>query len=543
MTSKRWLFVALLLLAALRLVFVSTIELAPDESYYYQWSLHPDICYFSKGPGVAAAIWLGTHLLGPTETGVRLMAPLLSLGTSLLMFLLARRLYSESVALWTVIAINMMPIQHVGSVVMTIDPPSIFFWAAGLYTFWRALESSEPAAIASENVASQAIRETLSWNPWWPATGLMLGLGFLCKWTNLMQLVSILLLLGSTQKLRPQLRKLGFWSMLLIFGVFLLPPLLWNAEHQWITLAHLTQRGGLNEPFRIHPAEPFAFLGAHAGVYSPLLFVAMFVSAWRAVHLRNSDLKSRFLLAFTLPLFGLYFLLSFKKAGEPNWTGPAFISAAILAAADWLPRAEQSLKIRRFLGAGLAFGLLLSVLILNVDILREAGFPLPAKLDPSKRLRGWHTMADAAEQTRSDLEKSLDTSLFLIANRREVASGIGFYLQNKRLEASDHPPVYTPESQVIEDQYSLWPRYDTIVPYAPGQKPTDALYTEENGFNPFVGRNALFLSDTDESVAPPAITGAFQKTELVKSFDIIRYNRTFRTLHIYLCTNYHGRSL
>ena len=89
-------------------------ELAPDESYYYLWSQHPDVCYFSKGPGVAAAIRIGTDLLGASERGVRLLSPLLSLATSLLMFLLARRLFSEQVAVWTALAMNFLPILQVG---------------------------------------------------------------------------------------------------------------------------------------------------------------------------------------------------------------------------------------------------------------------------------------------------------------------------------------------------------------------------------------------------------------------------------------------
>ena len=81
MTSKRWIFFALGLLTLLRSWLTSSIELAPDEAYYYQWSLRPDLCYFSKGPGVAAAIRLGTMLLGTSEAGVRFLSPLWGLAS------------------------------------------------------------------------------------------------------------------------------------------------------------------------------------------------------------------------------------------------------------------------------------------------------------------------------------------------------------------------------------------------------------------------------------------------------------------------------
>ena len=67
---------------------------------------------------------------------------------------------------------------------MTIDPLSIFFWVAAMFTFWLALERSPH----------------FSW--WWPLTGLLIGLGFLCKYTNALELVSVLLVLALVPRLR-----------------------------------------------------------------------------------------------------------------------------------------------------------------------------------------------------------------------------------------------------------------------------------------------------------------------------------------------------
>ena len=61
----------LIILTGIRWWFAANIELSPDESYYYLWAQHPDISYYSKGPGVALAILAGTSLFGPTEFGVR----------------------------------------------------------------------------------------------------------------------------------------------------------------------------------------------------------------------------------------------------------------------------------------------------------------------------------------------------------------------------------------------------------------------------------------------------------------------------------------
>jgi hypothetical protein len=534
MTSKRWIFFALGLLTLLRLWLTTSIELAPDEAYYYQWSLRPDVCYFSKGPGVAAAIRLGTLLLGPTEAGVRLLSPFLSLGTSILVYLFTRRLLSERAALWAIVVCNLTPILNVGSVVMTIDPLSIFFWTAGLYSFWLALEHS---GIREEGEPGAG------WSIWWPFTVLLIGLGFLCKWTNGMQLVSIVALLLSGPRLRRHFKQPGFWMLLLVFLVFTIPPLAWNAQHLWITFSHVGNRGGLHSTFQFRPGETLGFLGAHAGVYSPILFLAMLGTLAKELPRARDHFKPRFLLAFTLPLFGMYLVLSLNKAGEANWTAPAMISLLVLAAGDWTERAREAVWKRRTLGIGLGLGVLLSVAVLNVDLFRHAGVPFPYRRDPSKKLRGWRSVTEIVEKARATSEKELGAPVFLIANGRALAAEIAFYLKDPRQEGPKHPPVYTPESQSIEDQYSLWPRYDELIPLKPGQRHPDSQFTEEGGVNPFHGRTALFISDGAGETPPGAITGGFEKTELIACVDLEHFGLMLRQVRIFRCSNYRGRSL
>src|SRR4051812_9787044 len=132
MSATRLTYLFLAALCGLRLLLIGCVELSPDATYYTMWSQYMDVSYYSKGPGVAATIWVGTHLFGTTEFGVRFFSPLLALGTSLLMFHFARRLYGESVAVWATLLMQVIPIYTVGGVLMTIDPLSMFFWMAAL---------------------------------------------------------------------------------------------------------------------------------------------------------------------------------------------------------------------------------------------------------------------------------------------------------------------------------------------------------------------------------------------------------------------------
>src|SRR5712691_8655623 len=109
-------------------------------------------------------------------------------------------------------------------------------------------------------------------------------------------------------------------------------------------------------------------------------------------------------------------------------------------------------------------------------------------------MRGWKSATSAVEKTRNSLEAKFGEKLFLIADARDRASEISFYLRDKRAEAPGHPPVYIPESQDMVNQFSFWPRYDEFVEPKPGAARLESeVYTEESGVNLFVGRNALFI--------------------------------------------------
>ena len=451
----------LLLLTGLRLAYIGRVELSPDEAYYQMWSERLDWAYYSKGPGVALAIRLGTMLFGNTEFGVRFFSPVLALGTSLVLLAFARRLYGDAVAVWTVLMLSLTPIFQAGSLLMTIDPLSVFFWSLGMFTAWLALERRRVRL------------------PYWLATGVCVGLGFLSKYTNAMELLCIALAMASTPRWRRELRRPGFYLMLGVAVVISSPPVFWNARHAWITLNHLHDRGRLGTAFNQPFKEFFGFLSAHLGVYSPLLFIGLVVAifwGWRAAFPRRAAPgalepaaeKARFLLAFSLPLIVMYTLLAFKTAGEPNWTAPGFVSLSVLAVALWHARAQTSRATAAYCVVALAVALILSALVVDTDLPRRVGIPWSYAKDPTSRLLGWRSTAQSVADFRRDEEHDLGNPVFLIANRYQLAAELNFYLPTRPVQSADAPPVYMPESQNLDTQFSFWPGYDTIpAPPAP----------------------------------------------------------------------------
>ena len=517
-TRAVWFFI--LALTAIRLSLLATTDLEFDEAHYWMWSERLAPAYFSKGPAIAFVMRASTAVFGVNEFGVRFFSPLLAAGTSVLLFYFARRLFNATTASWAVVALNVTPIFNIGAFLMTIDALSVFFWLATMFTFWLALEKSP----------------RFSW--YWPFTGLLIGLGFLSKYTNAFELASIVLVLALAPRLRQEFKRPGLYSLIALFAVCTVPPIVWNAQHAWITLVHLRSRGNLEHGFGFHPVEVLSFLGQHFLAYSPFLFLALawgVIASWRRA---NQQFKVLFLMWFGLPVFLFYLLLSVNKSAAPNWDGLAFLGFGLLAVYFWWERLEASVTLRLGAVVAILVGLIMSVIALDTDVVRSAGYNLE-RPDPSDRMRGWKSATSALEEMRNDLETKLGEKLFLIADARDRASEISFYLRDKRVEGPGHPPVYIPESQDMVNQFSFWPRYDEFVEIKPGTpQPEGEVYTEENGINLFMGRDALFIRNGEKDRVPHSIQAAFQSIEPVGTIEVSRYGKIIRTWQVFLCRNY-----
>src|SRR5262245_12554132 len=204
-TRAVWLFVAAL--TAIRFSLLASTDLSFDEAHYWMWSERLAPAYFSKGPGIAFVIRASTAVFGANEFGVRFFSPVLAAATSLLLFYFARRLFGATAGLWAVIALNATPIFNIGAVVMTIDALSIFFWIAAMFTFWLAVEKSP----------------RLSW--YWPLTGLLIGLGFLCKYTNAFGLISVLAVFELVLRLRREFKRTGVFLLFRLLVLFMITSL------------------------------------------------------------------------------------------------------------------------------------------------------------------------------------------------------------------------------------------------------------------------------------------------------------------------------
>ncbi len=432
----RWAAVILFLGTIFRLWYSSHLELVGDEAYYWLWSRHPDLCYLDKGPVIAWFISAGTALFGQTVFGIRFFATLLALGTGVGIFFLARQLFSDRVAFWSVLLATVTPLFAVGATLMTIDTVYIFFWTIAALTFWYAKDQTRLG--------------------WWLLTGALVGLSMLSKYTGAIELLSFLGFCAWHVPSRQHFRRATLPAMLLVVALFLIPVFIWNWQHGFPTSHFLVHRGALDERVRLRPFEVLSFLGQQAGVISPVVFLGLLAAVCWPGLARTPRVQTGYLLALFLPLFLVYLVLSFQKASQANWAAAAYVSGLILVASKWCEAVRIFPWARWVVSVGLA------VAFLETALLHEtAWLHLPGRLDPLDRARGSRDLA--AQVTALQINSG---ARVVIANKYMTAALLSFYLPGQ-------PDTFMPVSSPPFNQLVLWPTYRQKYPS------DDAIYVSD----------------------------------------------------------------
>jgi hypothetical protein len=210
---------------------------------------------------------------------------------------------------------------------------------------------------------------------------------------------------------------------------------------------------------------------------------------------------------------------------------------SLLAVAWWLDVPPQNRILRIAAVVAVVIAGVSSLLAFDTDVLRIAGINLFYSSDPWASLDGWKTGAAEIERFRSEFEHKLGEPVFLIGNRYQTAAIVSFYLRDPRVEDPGHPPIYIPESQNIENEFSFWPRYDEFVEPA-DKSAINSLFSEQAGVNPFINRTALYITDSPDETPPQNLQNSFTRWELVDQFQVNRRHEPVHQFRIFACYQY-----
>ncbi len=513
--SKHALVVLLAVITAFRLWYIHQefLDLAPDEAHYWEWSRVPALSYYSKGPMVAYIIYISTALIGNTPLGVRLGAVVLAAGTTLIIYRLAQELFvNRQIALGVALLPHLIPLFAAGALIMTIDSPFVFFWSWSLYWIYTAITRAE------------------RWR--WSLMGVTFGLGILSKYTMLFFLPSVLVYLLLSPQDRQWLRRSDLYYGFGIGMLFFLPIILWNAQHDWVSLKHLFGQvevhHGLNLHFSWQLLQTLGeFVGGQAGVISPLLFLLVLYSMGRTgyVALKHRERSALFLSAFFFPIFCTYLLLSLRQKVQANWPVAAYIPALIATAGVFSPlfrppgvgepysfvlRVEKE-RNRRKWSIVVCIALALSGVLTGLghfpQIPAWAGFTILPKMDPTTRLRGWKSLGAWVGQWRAEWsERPLP---FVVTDSYQVASELAFYTPGQ-------PRTYCLNLGRRQNQYDIWGGLENL-------KGQEAFFVHGNGPHP-----------------PPKLFALFQTCHLLSSLPIYYKEREIKRFFLFHCTHFTG---
>jgi hypothetical protein len=399
-------------------------ELSGDEALYWQCSRYMDWGYVTKGPGVAFCIWCTRIVLGNTELGVRASAIILSFGSSLVLYLLGRRLYNPKVGAFSAVMFQVTPIFAFYSIGMTIDPPFIFMWLLSLLLMHWAWKTASPLA--------------------WVSLGLAVGVGILCKYTMALFFLSALFLLMSSPARRQLLTPWPYLALALCLAVTS-PLILWNSHHGWVNFLHNIGQTQMSKGLRILPEQFFSFIGSQLGIVTPILLVMM---VWSLFKLRRQDPLSFW---FSIPLLFLFLIKSLQGKVQANWALCCYLTGLISFSAYFLaPFSTLNIRRRRLTIAAIAVAVCCTI-FLHVACL----IPFPSDLDPFKKVRCGSVQL-GHEVAR--LAQNLKPQRFIFSNKYMTASLLAFYVDGQ-------PATYCVNLDRRINNYDVWPTFHNLLHY------------------------------------------------------------------------------
>jgi len=269
-------------------------ELLDDEAYYWVYSKFLDWGYFDHPPMVALLIKMGYSIF-QNELGVRLIFLVLNV---LSLLLIERLIGKKGSLLFYAIALSMAVLQLTGFVAVP-DTPLIFFTALFFVAYRKFLEQTSLLNTFLLGVVAAAL-----------------------LYSKYHAVLIVLFVLLSNPKL---FRYYQTYLAGVIAFLLFIPHLLWQYQHDWISLRYHLLESNVN-PYKV--SFTLEYIGGQILLAGPLAGIILLPAAfsYRGKNVFERGLK------FTLVGIYVFFLLSsFRGKVEGNWTSPAIIPLIVLS--------------------------------------------------------------------------------------------------------------------------------------------------------------------------------------------------------------------
>jgi membrane-associated phospholipid phosphatase len=396
-----WLVVAVAALTVARLIALkfSVVDLFPDEARYWSWSRKPAFGYSSKPPAIAWIIAHVGHICGNSEACLRAPAPLLYAATAIVAYFIAEHLYGERSAFWTGLCVVFATGVVYSARIISTDVALVFFWAIALLAYVKTLD-----------------RPGLTWSA---VLGFALGFGLLAKYAMIYFLFGMVGASWIDSSARALWRRRELWFALGIAFLAMVPNLIWNATHDFVTFRY-TWGNIVGAGMGLHPFAALSFLGSQFAVSTPILFAVflLLLTRPRRFELKRAD---RVMISFALPPLALVGVTALITSAQANWAAPAAIAIIIVATA-FLVRYGHWRLLQACIGIGLGLQLVLAAGDVFAD---RISLPFSPKPDVYHRTMGWKALSALVRQAAA--ENGVQT---IATDESDAFASLSYYLRD-----------------------------------------------------------------------------------------------------------------
>lgn len=300
----------LLLIAAtavIRLVFAASLGLGVDETYTVATSRKLQMGYFDHPPLAWWLTWAVRAVTGSEHPFlVRLPFVAAFALTTWFVYALTRLLYGLQAGFWAAAAAHIAPVIGWTSGTWVLpDGPLYAALTGGAYAIARVLFVSRERAA------------------WWLIAGLAGGFALLSKLHGIFLFAGALAFLLTSPRYRHWLATPWPYAGSLLALAMLGPTLVWNAQHDWISVTFQAQRG---EAKQFNIGAFLALLGGQMVFLLPLMWIALVVVWGKAI--RQGPASARDWLVVCLasgPIVAFSVMGLWANRVLPHWAAPGFL--------------------------------------------------------------------------------------------------------------------------------------------------------------------------------------------------------------------------
>lgn len=412
-------------------IFRSGIGLGPDEAQYWLWSRHLDFGYYSKPPGIALEIFLGTQLFGDTVLGVRFGALVIGSLLPIAVYVLAGCCgLKPTTAFWAGVVMAICPAGVLGSFLATTDAGYVLLWTVACA------------------IVAQALR--LGQAPNYRALGAVIAFGALFKWPIYLFWLLLLPFCLLANRLRS-------WQMIQGIAISLLglvPSLIWNQRHDWVTFRHVAstiwEGTGVGDSIagELFKGNFLEFLGAQIALLSPVFFGLFVCSMWVFLQRRRRLGLPLFFCGYvSVTIFCIYMIASLFMKMQGNWAVYAYPTAIVLItwyACEWIREGKSLLLV------GGLISCLLTTFAFSLPMIQAKGLlpaiPIDYRLNPFRVNLGWEPLETFLKEDGYD-----PTEHFLASDRYQTSAILSGYSEG-------HQRSYVLNlGRARKNQFSVWP--------------------------------------------------------------------------------------